>query len=105
MVTYIILLAGFEAKSKIGCRTVALLLHYFVLSSFCWMAVEAFVLYRYVVTFTGVRIENFVLKSSVFGLGEFCYITIHKYLTGYNIPLLHYPSLIRPYISLPTIFQ
>ncbi|XP_052269093.1 adhesion G-protein coupled receptor G6-like isoform X2 [Dreissena polymorpha] len=38
----------YAANSIGGCKTVAVLLHYFLLAIMCWMLVEAFLLYKYV---------------------------------------------------------
>ena len=47
MALLIVFLVGAEKTSdKIGCRIIGALLHYFILTTFLWMAVEAVNFYR-----------------------------------------------------------
>jgi len=70
----IIFLAGAEkTEPRIGCQVVAGLLHYFILTTFCWMAIEALNLYRnFVKVFSGGASNfKFLIKASLFSWGEF----------------------------------
>lgn len=75
----IIFLVGAERTSpRVGCQTVAALLQYFILSTFCWMAVEALNLYRnFVKVFSG-RSSNsrFMIRASIFSWGVPAIITL-----------------------------
>ena len=53
-------------------QVVAGLLHYFILSTFCWMAIEALNLYRnFVKVFSGGASNfRFMVKSSIFSWGK-----------------------------------
>ena len=70
IVTLITFLAGIFAKDLKSCQAVAVLIHYFVLVSFMWMAVEGFNLYLSFVRIMNTDITHFILKSSVIAWGE-----------------------------------
>ena len=72
MLTLIIFLAGISAKDLKGCQTVALLIHFFVLASFMWMAVEGFNLYLSFVKIVPSSIPYFIVKASLFAWGMCC---------------------------------
>uniref|UniRef100_T1JBA7 G-protein coupled receptors family 2 profile 2 domain-containing protein n=1 Tax=Strigamia maritima TaxID=126957 RepID=T1JBA7_STRMM len=66
----IVFLAGIEqTHSPTICLTVAILLHYFILSSFCWMLVEAIQQYLLFVRVLATYIPRFLLKAMVFAWG------------------------------------
>ena len=70
----IIFLAGAErTKPRLGCQIVAAMLQYFMLSTFCWMAVEGLNLYRmFVKVFTGgISSSKFILQASAVSWGTF----------------------------------
>lgn len=52
------------------CVGVALLLHLFLLSAFCWMLVEGLLLYQLLITVFQSANSKFVLKRLVFAWGE-----------------------------------
>ena len=66
----VILLAGFSARNKQQCQAVSVLIHYFVLASFCWMAVEGFNLYLCFVKVVGGEVRRFFWKASGFAWGK-----------------------------------
>ena len=64
----VVFLVGIErTKNSLVCHTVAALLHYFMLTTFIWMAVEAVNLYRMLVTVfrKGSRSRFFTAASAV----------------------------------------
>ncbi|KAI8481574.1 hypothetical protein Bbelb_406740 [Branchiostoma belcheri] len=64
LATLIIFLAGINrTTSPIGCMVVAALLHYFLLASLMWMAVEAVNLYRAVVQVFDSVSGHFIIKA------------------------------------------
>ena len=78
--TMIIFLAGVEqTKQKIGCQVVAGLIQYFLLATFCWMAVEGINLYRSVVdplTQRGSGKKKFMIGATLFAVGLPLVITV-----------------------------
>ena len=69
VLTIIAFLAGIQANDKTGCQVFAVLIHYLVLVSFLWMAVEGFNLYLCFVRIGKDSISRFMLKSNVFAWG------------------------------------
>ena len=65
-------LAGIERTSNQKvCRTVAVLLHYLILSTFTWMGIEAVHLYQMLVkVFQKGSQKRFLIQASVVVLGE-----------------------------------
>ena len=63
----IVFLVGIENTSdKVGCQVVAALLHYFLLTTFFWMGVEAFNIYQmFVKVFRKGSEKRFLLRSSL----------------------------------------
>ncbi|KAL5010608.1 hypothetical protein ScPMuIL_012913 [Solemya velum] len=55
--------------NEIGCKIVAVLMHFFLLSTMCWMAVEAFYMYVALVKVFNAHISRFLLKACLFGWG------------------------------------
>ncbi|CAI9743540.1 adhesion G-protein coupled receptor G6-like [Octopus vulgaris] len=65
--TYLTFLVGFQAyitERTAVCKAVAALLHYFLLTSFLWMIVEAIHIYRGLFVFKTIR-SSFIKKSSI----------------------------------------
>lgn len=74
MAVLIIFLAGAEkTEPRIGCQVVAALLHYFILSTFFWMAVEGLNLYRnFVKVFSGgASNSRFLMNALLFAWGKY----------------------------------
>lgn len=76
MTTLIIFLVGVEAastSSRISCKVIAGLIHYFLLASFCWMAAQGINLYRSLVRVLKKKISDFqyFLRSIVVCFGKF----------------------------------
>ncbi|XP_057312510.1 uncharacterized protein LOC130654023 isoform X2 [Hydractinia symbiolongicarpus] len=71
LILLIVFLAGVEqTDSDGGCKAVAVLIHYFTLSTFCWMAVEGLNLYRcFVKIFKKGSATKFLKKASLFAWG------------------------------------
>ena len=70
---YVVFIIGIEqTKPVAGCIVVAVLLHYFTLTSIAWMAVEAFVMYISFVKVVGrwAHISKFLLKASLLAWGK-----------------------------------
>ena len=71
----LLFLIGAEAtSSKVGCKSVAILLHYFFVAVFTWSGVEGFHSARGLVFPMKVEITMFMQKALVFGWGK--YITL-----------------------------
>ncbi|XP_036369832.1 adhesion G-protein coupled receptor G6-like [Octopus sinensis] len=70
--TYLTFLAGFQAYSTeitAVCKAVAALLHYFLLTSFIWMAVEALHIFLGVVVVFNIYQSSFIKKCSILAWG------------------------------------
>ena len=52
------------------CAVIAIFLHYSVLASFCWMAVEGYSIYRYFVKVIGHQVPGYLWKASIFAWGK-----------------------------------
>ena len=76
MMTMVIFLGGGLVQSTIACETIAVLLHYFVLASFCWMVVEAFNIYRSFVIVFRPAASKFMIKANIFAWGKFCLLSL-----------------------------
>ena len=73
LILLVIFVVGAEKKSNYHvCQLMAVLLHYFTLSTFCWMACEGFNLYRnFINIFKRTRNENGILaRMSLFSWGK-----------------------------------
>ena len=68
----IVFLTGIEKTSnRVGCQVVAALLHYFILTTFFWMAVEAINIYQmFVKVFRKGSQKRFLLRSSLVAWGK-----------------------------------
>lgn len=69
MTMIIFLGGGLSARFPVACQIVAVLLHYFVLSSFCWMLVEAFNIYQSFIVVFQKGTSRFMLKANLFSWG------------------------------------
>ena len=70
MLLLIVFIAGAErTENLIGCRIVAVLLHYFSLSSVMWMGVEGYNMYMSFVQVMATYQSKFMLKASVVAWG------------------------------------
>ncbi|GFY34950.1 adhesion G-protein coupled receptor G4 [Trichonephila clavipes] len=58
-----------KKEPKYGCITIAVFLHYFMLASFAWMLVEAFMQYLSLVKVIGTYIPGLMQKAMLFGWG------------------------------------
>jgi hypothetical protein len=56
-------------QSPQECKIIGMILHYFVLSQFCWMLIYAFLQYYRFVKVIGAIPNNLILKSVIFGWG------------------------------------
>ena len=66
----VILIAGLErTKDRDSCRAVSLLLHYFLLSSFCWMACTAYMLFQIIIIVFLSDADHRLLKMAIFSQG------------------------------------
>ncbi|CAJ1099207.1 adhesion G-protein coupled receptor G6-like [Octopus vulgaris] len=70
-VTYFIFLVGMQSyvQTMAGCKAVAVLLHYFLLTSLAWMSVEAFHVFLSVVVVFKRYQTSFMKKSSILAWG------------------------------------
>ena len=70
MLLLIVFIAGAgRTENLIGCRIVAVLLHYFSLSSVMWMGVEGYNMYMSFVQVMATYQSKFMLKASVVAWG------------------------------------
>ena len=72
MLLLIVFFIGIEKTSNTGsCRTVAALLHYFNLTTFLWMGVEAANLYQMFVKIFQTRDQKgFLIRASIIAWGK-----------------------------------
>lgn len=71
-ITNIIFLIGMQdytLDNEIGCKIVAVSLHYVLLSALCWMLVEAFYMYLALIKVFNTYFSHFLLKCCLFGWG------------------------------------
>nr|KAG5699357.1 hypothetical protein BaRGS_008265 [Batillaria attramentaria] len=66
---FLVGMQDYAFNSLAGCKAVSVLLHFFLLSSLSWMAVEAFYMYLALVLVFKTYFTNFILKCSVVGWG------------------------------------
>ncbi|XP_069101076.1 uncharacterized protein [Argopecten irradians] len=68
--SWVVFLTGIrQTHNFIGCIIVAVLLHYFILSSFMWMLMEAFLQYLTFVKVLGTYVTRYTLKTVVIAWG------------------------------------
>jgi hypothetical protein len=74
-----------KTSSLAGCRTAAIALHYFLLATFLWMAIEAFNMYlAFVKVFPTSNPSKFMLKCCLFAWGK-VYHTHVNFFTGNHL--------------------
>ena len=61
-----------DLKSHVGCVIMAAIMHYALLATFTWFAVEAFHLCLQLYKAGKVTINHYVLKVSIAGWGKLC---------------------------------
>ncbi|XP_055888101.1 uncharacterized protein LOC106072137 isoform X1 [Biomphalaria glabrata] len=66
---YLVGMQDYTFSDMASCKAVAVLLHYFLLSSLMWMAVEAFYMYLALVRVFKTYFTNFILKCALVGWG------------------------------------
>ena len=67
----VVFLAGIErTENRIICQAVSILLHYFLLSTFCWMAALSYEIFRKVVVIWWTDIKYYLTKAIVFSQGN-----------------------------------
>ena len=67
----IIFLSGVEETDDAGsCRAVAILLHYFLLATFCWMASSSYLLFIKIVLVMHAMAGNYVQRAAIFSQGD-----------------------------------
>lgn len=72
LLSNLVYLAGmhdYSFDNSTACKVVAVLLHYSLLASLTWMAVEAFYMYLALILVFKTYFSNFILKCSLFGWG------------------------------------
>ncbi|XP_072516054.1 adhesion G-protein coupled receptor G2-like [Salminus brasiliensis] len=74
-------------KNKVFCIYVAVLLHYFLLATFTWMAIEGFHLYLLLVRVFNIHIRRYVLKLSLVGWGVPAVVVTLIFIIDRNIYL------------------
>ncbi|XP_060082233.1 uncharacterized protein LOC132561550 [Ylistrum balloti] len=68
--SWVVFLTGIrQTHNFIGCIIVAVLLHYFILSSFMWMLMEAFLQYLTFVKVLGTYVTRYTLKTVIIAWG------------------------------------
>ncbi|KAJ8301740.1 hypothetical protein KUTeg_020727 [Tegillarca granosa] len=68
--SWVVFLVGIkQTHSQYGCLIVAALLHYFILSSFMWMLMEAFLQYLTFVKVLGTYVTRYTLKTVIIAWG------------------------------------
>ena len=96
----VVFLAGFDrTESVAGCVTAGVLLHYFILVSWMWMAAEAVLMFKkLVIIFTIIRLKYIIIVSVIcWGKGTLLHgfesrsIVYKKYYYQYTI--FHCPQL------------
>jgi hypothetical protein len=69
--SWVIFLVGIkQTYHYIGCLIVAVLLHYFIVASFMWMLMEAFLQYLTFVKVLGTYVNRYTLKSVIAAWGK-----------------------------------
>ena len=73
MALLIVFLAGADkTSSSLSCKIIASFIQYFMLTTFCWMAVEAANIYKACVEiFGGESQSKFLMKASLFAWGMY----------------------------------
>ncbi|XP_064193415.1 adhesion G-protein coupled receptor G5-like isoform X3 [Anguilla rostrata] len=61
----------------VACQALGLLLHYALLATFTWMAIESFHLYMLLVRVFNIYVAKYLLKLGLVGWGEFSILHLH----------------------------
>ncbi|CAK8690815.1 unnamed protein product [Clavelina lepadiformis] len=70
MLAYVVFLAGMDKRRQVaGCIASAVLLHYFLLCTWCWMAVYSHVLYKSFVQVMGLSWQRYLTKTFIASYG------------------------------------
>lgn len=86
LLSLIVFIAGInQTSSKTGCIFAAALLHYLLMTSFCWMLVEAVQQYLRLVKVFDTYIPRFMLKASIFAWGSPLLITVIILAVDYKL--------------------
>lgn len=101
--SWIVFLTGIkQTHSFYGCIIVAALLHYFILSSFMWMLMEAFLQYLTFVKVLGTYVTRYTLKTVLIAWGK-SYHTL-SYLTPFFNQFLIQPVFSNESLNLFTLY-
>ncbi|XP_071854190.1 uncharacterized protein [Apostichopus japonicus] len=84
LLLYIVFLAGIDSNISFVCMASAILLHYFMLTTMFWMAVEAHNMYMYLVKVFQRDVRRFILKASILAWGVPLLITTASVLSSYE---------------------
>lgn len=88
LLLYVTFLVGIErTENTVACTIVAILQHYFLLSSFAWMAVEAILQYFRFVKVIGSYVPRFIIKAAVPAWGAPALIVGIASITDYRLYL------------------
>lgn len=68
------------------CQSLGLLLHYSLLATFTWTAIEGFHLYLLLVRVFNVYIKRYLLKLALIGWGEFCLQYLYQKIPAHPVP-------------------
>ncbi|CAJ1099412.1 adhesion G-protein coupled receptor G6-like isoform X1 [Octopus vulgaris] len=108
-VTYFIFLVGMQSyvQTMAGCKAVAVLLHYFLLTSLAWMSVEAFHVFLSVVVVFKRYQTSFMKKSSILAWGIPAVIVIitlainstNNYIKIAEVCWLNIPSFFAAFLT------
>ncbi|CAJ1099201.1 adhesion G-protein coupled receptor G6-like [Octopus vulgaris] len=108
-VTYFIFLVGMQSyvQTMAGCKAVAVLLHYFLLTSLAWMSVEAFHVFLSVVVVFKRYQTSFMKKSSILAWGLPAVIVIitlainstNNYIKIAEVCWLNIPSFFAAFLT------
>ncbi len=94
-IAFVILISVDTTQGKaelnvVACSVLAGIVHFFTLSSLCWMAVESYNMYLMFVKVINSYIPNLVIKATAFAWGKFEYHEIWQtsYLSSYIFAFL-----------------
>ena len=79
------LIGAVKTSPRLGCQIVSAILHFFILSTFCWMLVEAFNFYHsFVKVFKNFGDANVLRNASIFAWGKFKNFAAHSLHASFN---------------------
>lgn len=90
--SWIVFLTGIkQTHSFYGCIVVAALLHYFILSSFMWMLMEAFLQYLTFVKVLGTYVTRYTLKTVLiaWGKSQHTFWNLPPFLSSFPFLIIH----------------